>query len=420
MARSIFLLALLLLPLAGQAAPDYWDAELGVSLATRLQGQERFFQRSMQLLATIEDSGGEVYYKAKGRVRYDNRYDGSHPYSEEAESAYRHDADWRHLYLGMPLADGELTFGLQQVVWGRADELRVLDQVNPVDYRHGVTALLDDSRIAVPMLRYTRSVDDWEWEGLFITAFEQNQPPAPGSEFDSPAFAVPDPAYFHVVSDEDYKGRRGFSYGMSANGRIGTVDVSLVALSSRPFDPVYAVQGQEADGRLRVQPQFPRYTMLGAGLATDTGSSVVLRSEIAYFDNWQVTNPTVMHGSEQSTLLKSLLGIDYLYREWMISAQWQGQRVVGWREGMLVPRSEDLFTLSVEGSHAQDRLKSRFLAAFYPPARDNTWMQGLFNYKPADWLRLGLEINLFFGAQDRIFGAYDKNDHIRFSTAYVF
>lgn len=420
MVRPIFLLPLLLSPLVGQAAPDYWDAELGLSLAARLHGEERLIQRSVQLLATVEDRVGEVYYKAKGRMRYDNRYDGSHPYSEEAESAYRRDADWRHLYLGLPLADGEVTLGWQQVVWGRADELRVLDQVNPVDYRYGGTALLDDSRIALPMLRYTRGMGDWEWEGLFITAFEQNRPPAPGSEFDSPVFAVPDPAYVRVVPDEDYKGRRGFSYGMSANGQIGTVDASLVALSSRPFDPVYSVQGQESDGRQRVQPQFPRYTMLGAGLAMDTGNSIVLRSEIAYFDNWHITNPTVTHGSEQTTLLKSLLGIDYLYREWMISAQWQGQRVMGWREGMLMPRSEHLFTLSAEGGHAQDRLKSRLLVAFYPPVRDNTWLQGLFTYKPADWLRLGLEINLFFGAQDRLFGAYDKNDHIRFSTAYVF
>ena len=420
MTRYIFLLPLLLSPLAGQAAPDYWDAELGVSLAARLHGQERLFQRSAQLSATLEDRGGEVYYKAKGRVRYDNRYDGSHPYSVETESAYRHNADWRHLYLGMPLANGELTLGWQQVVWGRADELRVLDQVNPVDYRYGGTAQLDDSRITLPMLRYTLNTGNWEWEGLFITDFERNHPPVPGSEFDSPVFAAPDSDYFRVLPGEDYDGRRGFSYGFSANGQIGNIDASLVALNSRPYDPVYAVQGQDADGRLRVQPQFPRYTMLGAGLAMDTGNSIVLRSEIAYFDNWHITNPNLTYGGAQATLLKSLLGIDYLYREWMISAQWQEQHVAGWREGMLTPRSEHLFTLSAEGSHAQGRLKNRLLVAFYPPARDNAWLQGLFTYKPVDSLRFGLEINLFFGTQDGTFGAYDKNDHIRFLTAYVF
>ncbi len=420
--RSIFLLLLMLAPLASQAAPGYWDAELGMSLVTRLHGEERLTQRSVQFLATIEDSRDDVYYKAKGRLRYDNCYDGGHPNceSEEAKLAYRHDADWRQLYLGMPFAEGQLTLGWQQVVWGRADELRVLDQVNPVDYRYGGTALLNDSRIALPMLRYTRSIGDWEWEGLFITNFKKNRPPAPGSEFDSPVFATPDPEYFRAVPEEDYEGRHKFSYGLSATGRIGDVDTSLVALNSRSFDPVYAMQGVEGDGRLRVQRQFPRYTMLGAGLALDTGNSTVLRSEIAYFDDWYITNPTLKHGSEQAALLKSLLGLDYLYREWMLSTQWQGQRVMDWREGMLASRSEHLFTISAEGSHAQDRLQSRFLVAFSPPARNNIWLQALFTYKPAGWLKLGLEINLFAGAENRIFGAYDSKDNIRFSAAYVF
>ena len=47
------------------------------------------------------------------------------------------------------------------LVWGRADELRVLDRINPIDYREGVTALLEDSRIAVPMVRLTQALGEW-------------------------------------------------------------------------------------------------------------------------------------------------------------------------------------------------------------------------------------------------------------------
>ncbi|MBI2381221.1 MAG: hypothetical protein HYV16_10760 [Gammaproteobacteria bacterium] len=414
--RPLSLLALLLAPLGVRAAPDYWDAELGIALATRLHGEDRLFQRSTQLLATLEDSWGEVYLKAKGRARYDFRYEGEHPYGEAAEEAYRHDADWRHLYLGMPLAEGELTLGWQQVVWGRADELRVLDQVNPVDYRWGGTALLDDSRIALPMLRYTRTSGDWEWEAL-AAGSRKNRAPEPGSEFDSPVFAAPDPAYFHALPPED---DRGLAYGLSANGRLGEIDASFVALSARQFDPVYASLGPDPDGRLAVRAEHPRYTMLGTGLAADLGNSLVLRGELAYFDRWRVANPSRETGSDETAQIKSLLGIDYLVREWLISGQWQGQRLLDWREGMLGARSEHVFTLSAEGSHAQDRLKSRFLLAFSPPAGDDAWLQGLFSYKPADWLKLGLEINVFFGTDTTMFGAYDRRDHLRLSAAYVF
>jgi hypothetical protein len=400
--------------------PDYWDAEVGLVSAVRLQGEADVTQKGLYFKANLEDSWESGYYKARGRVRYDARYEGRQPYSDEAREQYRFDADWRHLYWGHYLGGGELTIGWQQVVWGRADELRVLDQINPVDYREGLTALLEDSRIALPMVRFTRPVADWELEALWITDFEKNRAPAAGSEFDSGLFAEPDPSFFAVDSKPDYDGHHGFAYGLSGNGRLGDVDVSLVALNARQHDPVYAIAGVADDGRIRLQRQFPRYSMAGAGVAVDAGYSIVVRSEVAYFDDWRVTNPNRTRGSDESRMLKALLGVDYLWRDWMISAQWQEQQLLDWQAGMLQAEREHLFTLSAEGSHHQDRLKSRLVFAFSPPAADDALLQGLFTYKPRDWLKLGLEVNLFFGKEEKTFGSYAKRDHLRVSAAYLF
>lgn len=398
----------------------YREAEVGLASALRLHGDDRVTQKEVYFKASLEDSWDSGYYKAKGRIRYDARYDGNNPYSAQARDEYRLDADWRHLYWGHYLGAGELTVGWQQVVWGRADELRVLDQVNPLDYREGVTALLEESRIALPMVRYIRPLGDWELEALWITGFEKNRPPAAGSEFDSPLFAKPPADTFLVDSTPDYDGADGFAYGLSGNGRLGDVDVSAVLLNARQQDPVYAVEGLAADGRIRLERQFPRYTMIGTGLALDAGHSIVVRSEVAYFDNWRLTNPTRAFGSDESPLVKALLGVDYLVRDWMISAQWQEQQVLDWRAGMLLERREHLFTLSAEGSHAQDRLKSRLVAAFSPPAGDDALLQAILTYKPVDWLKLGLEADLFFGRQGGTFGSYDQRDQLRFSAGYLF
>lgn len=400
--------------------PEYWDAEIGLVSAVRLQGENDVTQKALYFKANLEDSWESGYYKARGRVRYDARYEGNQPYSDEAREQYRFDADWRHLYWGHYLGEGELTVGWQQVVWGRADELRVLDQINPVDYREGLTALLEDSRIALPMVRFTRPLADWELEALWITDFEKNRAPAAGSEFDSGLFAEPDPSFFVVDSKPDYDGHQGFAYGLSGNGRLGDVDISLVALNARQQDPVYAIRGLAGDGRINLQRQFPRYSMAGVGLAVDAGHSIVVRSEVAYFDDWRVTNPMRTHGSDESRMLKALLGVDYLWRDWMLSAQWQEQQLLDWQAGMLQAEREHLFTLSAEGSHAQDRLKSRLVLAFSPPAADDALLQGLFTYKPRDWLKLGLELNLFFGKEDKAFGSYAQRDHLRVSAAYLF
>lgn len=405
---------------AAGPATAYWDAEIGLASAGRLHGDDRITQKAAYFKANLEDSWNTGYYKARGRVRYDALYEGDHPYSDEARDEYRFAADWRHLYYGHYVGDGELTVGWQQVVWGRADELRVLDQVNPLDYREGVTALLEDSRIAVPMVRLAHPVGDWELEAIWVTDFEKNRPPVPGSEFDAPLFATPDPDYFVVDSMPDYDGHRGFSYGLSSNGRIGTVDASLVALNARQQDPVYAVEGLAGDGRVRLERQFPRYSMGGGGFAIDLGHSFVVRSEVAYFDNWRLTNPERSRGSDRSPLVKSLLGVDYLLRDWLISLQWQEQQILDWQPGMLQDEQEHLFTLSAEGTHYQDRLKSRLVLAFSPPMQDDALLQGIFTWKPVDWLKLGLEVDVFFGKQDNLFGTYDARDQVRLSAGYLF
>lgn len=400
--------------------PNYADAEVGVASALRLHGDDQITQKAVYFKANLEGNWDGGYYKAKGRVRYDARYDGNNPYSERARDKYRFDADWRHLYWGQSVGDGEVTVGWQQVVWGRADELRVLDQVNPLDYRDGVTPLLEDSRIAVPMVRYAQPLGEWELEALWITDFVKNQAPVAGSEFDAPLFARPDPQYFLLDSKPDYDGDKGFAYGLSANGRIGSVDTSFVALNARQQDPVYAVEGVAEDGRTRLERQFARYTMGGAGLAIDAGHSIVVRSEIAWFDNWRVTNPTRAYGADSTSMVKSLLGVDYLLRDWLISAQWQHQQLLDWQDGMVQDERENLFTLSAEGTHWQDRLKSRLVVAASPPFKDDALLQGIFTYKPVDWIKLGLEVDVFVGKSDKTFGEYNNRDQVRLSAGYLF
>jgi hypothetical protein len=174
------------------------------------------------------------------------------------------------------------------------------------------------------------------------------------------------------------------------------------------------------DGRTRLERQFARYTMGGAGLAIDAGHSIVVRSEVAWFDNWRVTNPTRAYGADSTSMVKSLLGVDYLWRDWLISAQWQEQVLLDWQDGMLQDKREPLFTLSAEGTHLQDRLKSRLVAAASPPLKDNALLQGIFTYKPVDYIKLGLEVDVFFGKPDRAFGEYSKRDQVRLSAGYLF
>jgi hypothetical protein len=397
-----------------------WSGEAGVGIGVRTHGDDRITQKELQVIGSLDDEWDNGYYKAKGRARYDMRYEGDDAYSAQAADAYRFSSDWRHLYLGHYVGEGELTAGWQQVVWGRADELRVLDRINPVDYRRGVTALLEESRIVVPMIRLTYPVGDWEIESLFVPRFEKNRYPEAGSEFEAPPFAEPDPEIFSVDARADAGGSAGQSYGFNASGRVGSIDTTLVALSAPRQDPVYTVAGMQPDGRIALCREFPRYHMLGGGLAADVGYSVVIRTEVAWLSGWQVTNPLRSRGTDETAAVNALLGVDYLWRDWLVSAQWQEQQITDWQPGMVEAERQHLFTLSAEGTAYQDRLKNRLVLAFTPPYRDDLLLQGIFTYKPSDSIRLGLEINVFFGREESLFGVYDERDHLKISAAYIY
>ncbi|MGE1161676.1 hypothetical protein ACQJ0H_23195, partial [Pantoea agglomerans] len=79
---------------------------------------------------------------------------------------------------------------------------------------------------------------------------------------------------------------------------------------------------------------------------------------------------------------------------------------------MLQDKHEPLFTLSAEGTHWQDRLKSRLVVAGSPPFQDDALLQGIFTYKPVDYIKLGLEVDVFFGKPEKTFGEYSKRDQV--------
>ncbi|MGF1547303.1 MAG: hypothetical protein ACFCUG_08255 [Thiotrichales bacterium] len=66
--------------------------------------------------------------------------------------------DWlRELYTDFSAANWQFRVGKQQVVWGTADGIKLLDIINPTDYRHFAQDVMEDSRIPVFMVNAERN-----------------------------------------------------------------------------------------------------------------------------------------------------------------------------------------------------------------------------------------------------------------------
>jgi hypothetical protein len=408
---------------AGALGTSHVEGEVEIGIAVHgPQGDadgRRLGEQRLRLQLLVEGGDSRIQYRAEGRLRSDLRHLLGERGSPAARSAYREHADWRQLYVSSAIGVTELSLGWQQVVWGRADELRVLDQINPVDYRDGFTALLGDSRIALPMLRATRPLGEWEVELLWILHGRPNRAPAPGSDFDSMLFAAPDPGLAETVPATGGSGARRGGLGLRMDRRVGRVDTSLVALQSRQRDPVYSLQGIAADGRLQLAERFPAYRMLGGGLAIDPGHSLVFRTELAWFQDWGLSRPSELGHSERD-LLRGLFGADYLWRNWLLSLQWQRDQVLDWQPGTLEPARHDLVTLSADASLAQDRITARIALAGSTPLQDDLMLQTRLAWRPRDPLRAGLQLDLHRGRPERPFGAYRDRNRLLLTLAWLF
>jgi hypothetical protein len=93
------------------------------------------------------------------------------------------EAELRELYLELKFGNVDARLGRQQVVWGEAIGLRILDVINPLDFREFILDDFIDARIPLWGARVDYTLGDWTFEGIWFPDFEANRPADRGSEF---------------------------------------------------------------------------------------------------------------------------------------------------------------------------------------------------------------------------------------------
>ncbi|MEJ2453445.1 MAG: RNA polymerase-associated protein rapA [Candidatus Thiodiazotropha sp.] len=83
----------------------------------------------------------------------------------------------RELYVDTYMGDWSLRLGKQQVVWGTADGIKLLDIINPTDYRELNQNSMEDSRIPIWMINAERNIGDSSNVQFIVSQVEENKIP---------------------------------------------------------------------------------------------------------------------------------------------------------------------------------------------------------------------------------------------------
>ena len=430
--KALSILVLLGLACVGPVERAAWSEvpEFRGSLTSRAASD--FRSGHLQLAETLVEPeltgslGSNVSYTLIGRARFDlaDELEPGDPGAQAyARSAWNrrvfagNDADFelREAYADIYAGDWFVRAGKQQVVWGQADGLRVLDRVNPLSLREFIIGDFEDRRIPLWMLNVERLIGPVTAQFLWIPDTTYNEVPPQGMfVFTSARYRPTVPQTATSVrfnpADRPDKVIADSDVGVRITGFSGGWDWSLNALHAYLDSPVFRRTGT-GSGRIDFTPTYYRSTLLG-GSASNAFGKVTLRSEFGYQSRSPMLtrDPNDSDGVTVSPELSGVLGLDYQAdADTLIS----GQLFVSHRtqNDPLTVVDQTAYSVSVLGSREfdHDQLKLQFLLLQNINDGDGLLqLSARRNLTGALTLRVGADI--FYGDSDGFYGQFEAAD----------
>ncbi|QQS47531.1 MAG: hypothetical protein IPM66_02410 [Acidobacteriota bacterium] len=317
-----------------------------------------------------------------------------------------------------------LKLGLQQVVWGQADGLRVLDVINPLDYREFILEDFLDSRRPLWMARADVPIREGSLQLLWIPYFAPGRLPGPDAEFGAgPVFGLglitgstapielgvePTGRPARRIGSSQFGARYSHSLGgwdLTANYFHGWEDTPTPYLESLEFRPGSPVPTAV------IRPEHDRREVIG-GTAANSFGPLVLRLEAGWNRNKSVaatTNPP-QRGFERAGQFSGVAGLDYSAAPWLwISGQYFLQFTSAPQSTLIFPRYNHLASIYFRTNFMRETLRPEL---FILTGLD----QKQYLIRPrlvrtfGDHFSIGIGADFLGGRQTTIFGYFDTKD----------
>jgi hypothetical protein len=352
-----------------------------------------------------------------GRPRYDTYARGGVPYRIEDETT----VELRDLYLESPLGEGVARIGRQQVVWGRLDGVRVLDTINPFNFREFILADFDQARIPIWALSLDVPVGRWRVEAVLSPDTTVHDIPERDAwfEFRAPRFrfgADPTGSLPPVETQRPSELADG-TIAARLSRSFGRLDVSFQAQQGLDPEPLGALR---VDGSgVRVETHYAERRVFGLGATTSVGPAI-LRAEVAaqpsrHFntrdgqalgtaraDQW-----TLAGGMDFDGPLDTFVNLQFVY-----------DRITESPPGLVRPREDRIVTVFLRRDFAYETwlLEGRW----YGNLEDEDGIfRGRIAWRPTGALELSLAADGFYGPTRGLFGQFSGRDRVSLGVSFT-
>jgi hypothetical protein len=336
----------------------------------------------------------------------------------------RNEVELRELYVDADVGRSYLRLGKQQIVWGRADGLKVLDLVNPQDYREFILDTFEDSRIPLWSVKWEVPLGDtWVAQWLFIPDPTFHQvPPADGRfAFSSPELVPRPPPGVDVqieparVPDDPL---RDADAGVQLSAYLGGWDLTLNYLYHYLDAPVRSVVTGPDGATLRTD--YRRSQTFG-GTVSNAFGNLTLRAELGYSPKrfFATQELLLLDGAlhRQATEVSSVAGVDWTGpTDTLISAQVFLSRAGVDHRAIRGTWETDL-TLLAERRWRNETLRGRVLV-IHDADRGDGVVTAELSYDYLSNVRVRLQTAGFYGTQRGRFGQFEGRDRVLVAIEY--
>ncbi len=359
------------------------------------------------------------HWKARieGKAFYDLTYqiNGRSNYTDDVLDRYESEAEIVEAWLqGSVTRQLDFKLGRQTVVWGKSDNIRITDIINPLDNREPGMTDIEDLRLPIFTSRFDYYPGGvWNLSALIIHESRAPKEAAQGSDF-LPLDVFPFPVGFVFPDDETPRqSLDNTQYGLALNGMFQGWDLSLYAA-----DVLDSRWHFEENNTVR---RYGRIRMLGAAV-NFTAGSWLFKAELATLDGLQY-NTTQNEKSRRDLLI----GVEYMgFKDTSISLEMANRHIKNYEDQMINPadfvRENEVQTaLRITRSFNHDTVDVTWLISLFGSRGNDGGFQRLWvNYDISDGLMATMGVVDYIGGDKPIMDALSDNDRVFAEVQYSF
>ncbi len=351
--------------------------------------------------------------RVEGKVNYDWAYTlkGRDSFSDDVLDQYEQETELGEAYIqGRLHRRLDLKTGRQIVVWGRSDNIRITDVLNPLDFREPGLVDIEDLRLPVALTRMDAYWGAWNLSAIAGHEIRFNKNPVLGHDFFPGATPLP-------PEEKPSSGANHTEWALALNGIFSSKDISFYWADI--FDEAAYVTMTSSAALVR---KHARVNLWGAAGSYALGNWLLI-GEGAYWQKLKYSN-VADHAFER---LDGLVGIEYSgWNDTTVALDWAVRHIIDFEDRLaLAPdfAQQDAFetALRISKDFLNATLELNLLAMIFGPlGQDGALERISCKYDWSDAISSTVGVVFYQSGDKYALSNIEDNDRIFLDVKYSF